>query len=67
MPPDIPAGGAGRGDGDAGFDGDLVGVSFTGDLDGFARGRTSGQEVPTPAVAGVQEINAAWAYGTISP
>jgi hypothetical protein len=32
VPPDLPAGGAGHGDGDAGFDGDLVGVGFHRDL-----------------------------------
>ena len=32
MPVDVPAGLAGRGDGDAVLDGDLVGVGFIGDL-----------------------------------
>jgi hypothetical protein len=36
MPPDVAAGGAERGDGDAGLDGDLVAVGFHGDLGGLA-------------------------------
>jgi hypothetical protein len=36
VPPDVAAGGAGRGDGDAGFDGHLVGVGFDGNRDGLA-------------------------------
>ena len=39
MPSDVAAGGAGRGDGHAGLDGDLVGIGFHGDLDGLARVR----------------------------
>ena len=35
MPSDVAAGSAGRGDGDAGLDGDLVGVRSDGDLDGL--------------------------------
>ncbi len=36
MAPDVAAGSAGRGDGDAGLDGDLVSVGFHGDLGGLA-------------------------------
>ena len=36
MPSDAAAGGTGGGDGDAGLNGDLVGVGFDSDLDGFA-------------------------------
>jgi hypothetical protein len=36
MPFDVSAGGAGCGDGDAGFDGDLVGVGLDGDLGSLA-------------------------------
>jgi hypothetical protein len=35
VPSDVAAGIAGRGDGDAGLDGDLVGVRSAGDLDGL--------------------------------
>ena len=35
MPYDVAAGSAGRGEGDAGLDGDLVGVRSDGDLDGL--------------------------------
>jgi hypothetical protein len=36
MPLDVPAGSAGRGDGDARLDGDLIGVGLHGDLGGLA-------------------------------
>jgi hypothetical protein len=36
MPLDVRTGSAGRGDGDARLDGDLVGVGFHGDLSGLA-------------------------------
>jgi hypothetical protein len=36
VPPDIAAGGAGRGNGNVGIDGDLVGVGFNRDLNGLA-------------------------------
>jgi len=35
VPSDVAAGSAGRGDGDVGLDGDLVGVRSDGDLDGL--------------------------------
>jgi hypothetical protein len=36
VPPDVAAGGAGRGDGDAAFDGDQVGIGFHRDPGGLA-------------------------------
>jgi hypothetical protein len=36
MPLDVPAGGAGRGDGGAGLDGDPVAIGSDGDIDGLA-------------------------------
>lgn len=51
-PPDVAAGGARCGDGDAGLDHDLVGVGSDGDPDGFAGVRPGQTRTVCPVIAG---------------